>query len=195
VGEYHLAEKLSAWAPGSKIVQIDGLTDGAARTVLAASHFINNDEPLMIANSDQWIDIDIEHYLDLQDKRGLDGLIMTMTADDPKWSYVQVERNGLASKVVEKKVISNEATVGIYNFARGSDFVSAASEMIAVDDRSNGEFYVAPVYNYMIEDGAAIGIENIGTEGSGMYGLGIPEDLEAFYRLPVCERAIARIAA
>jgi dTDP-glucose pyrophosphorylase len=177
---YKLREKLLKWAPNSMLVEIDGLTDGAASTVLKAKLLINNNNPLMIANSDQFVDININQYLDIVAEDVLDGLIMTMTADSPKWSYVGFDNSNNVNRVVEKKVISNEATVGIYNFAQGSDFVKAAETMIINNERVNGEFYVAPVYNVLIGNGNKIGIYNIGSVGSGMHGLGTPDDLESF---------------
>lgn len=194
IDAYGLNEKLSAWAPGCSIIGINGLTDGAACTVLAASDQINTDEPLMIANSDQYIDVDINVYLDDIESRGLHGLIMTMKANDPKWSFVALDAESLVTRVVEKEVISDEATVGIYNFCKGSDFVAGAESMIARNERVNGEFYVAPVYNQLINDGQAIGIYNIGEEANGMYGLGIPADLSLFLSLPVHAKATAVVA-
>jgi dTDP-glucose pyrophosphorylase len=185
VRAYELERRLGEWAPGSAIVQLDGVTEGAACSVLAAEAFLD-DTPLMIANSDQYLDVSIDAYLD--GMAGLDGLIMTMTADDPKWSFVAVDSAGHATEVAEKIPISREATVGVYNFARGRDFAAAAREMIARDLRVNGEFYVAPVYNMLIEKGAKIGIHNIGAEADGMYGLGVPSDLALFLTLPVSER-------
>jgi hypothetical protein len=120
----------------------------------------------------------------------LDGLIMTMWADDPKWSFVRIDEQGHVTEVVEKKVISNEATVGIYNFRRGADFVAAAEKMIEKGARVNGEFYVAPVYNELISRGEAIGYFNIGKVGDGMYGLGVPEDLNLFISSPVSAKTI-----
>lgn len=189
VEAYGLSEKLTAWAPGSIVIGIDGLTDGAACTVLKAREYIDNDQPLMIANSDQWCDVSIDEYLAAMD--GMDGLIMTMKANDPKWSYAGIDPQGYVSNVVEKQVISDEATVGIYNYRRGRDFVKAADAMIAADERVNGEFYVAPVYNTMIRQGARIAVCNIGSEANGMYGLGIPADLDLFKSLPVCAKALA----
>jgi len=55
---------------------------------------------------------------------------MTMRADDPKWSFVDVDENGRVSRVVEKEVISDRATVGVYYFRRGRDFVFSAKQMI-----------------------------------------------------------------
>ena len=86
-------------------------------------------------------------------------------------------------------MISNEATVGIYNFRRGRDFVRAADRMIAKNLRVNNEFYVAPVYNELIARGARIAIHNVGRDGAGMYGLGIPADLERFLTSPMSRRA------
>jgi len=194
VNAYGLVEKLESWAPNCAIVQIDGITEGAACTVLAAKDLINNDAPLMIANSDQYVDIQIDDYLDVMASRNLDGLIMTMTANDPKWSFVGMDDSGLVTTVVEKQVISNEATVGIYNFAHGADFVAAAEDMIAKNLRVNNEFYVAPTYNQLIEADQKIGVYNIGEEAAGMYGLGIPADLELFLSLPVCKKATGGMA-
>ena len=143
----------------------------------------------MIANSDQFVDADINKYLAaLEDN---DGLIMTMTADDPKWSFIAFDEDGYINLVREKEVISNEATVGIYNFRRGSDFVKYAKNMIEKNIRVNNEFYVAPVYNEMIEAGKKLVYYNIGSEDNGMYGLGIPEDLEKFLSNPISNRVFS----
>lgn len=178
-------------APGCQVVPVPSVTEGAACTVLLARAFIDTDDPLMLANSDQWVDVDINGYLAAMDAASADGLIMTMTANDPKWSFVGLDRRGFVTRVVEKEAISDEATVGIYNFRRGSDFVRAADEMIAKNLRVNNEFYVAPVYNELIRDGARIAIHNVGREGAGMYGLGIPRDLDVFLADPVSLKAVA----
>lgn len=188
VKAYDLEARLMQWAPGCSIIQLDGVTEGAACTVLTAESLINNDSPLMIANSDQYIDADINLYLEQIHTHQLDGLIMTMSADDPKWSFVGLDENRMVTRAVEKEVISNEATVGIYNFTRGKDFVQAAKSMIAQNQRVNGEFYVAPVYNACIEQGAQVGIWNIGSEAKGMYGLGTPADLDLFLSLPISQK-------
>ena len=189
---YGLAGRLAAWAPGCAVLTTDGVTEGAACTVLLAAALIDNDTPLMIAISDQWVDVVIDHYLAEFETRALDGLIMTMRADDPKWSFVKLDDDGLAREVVEKQVVSNEATVGIYNYRSGHDFCVAARAMIAGGARVNNEFYVAPAYNDMIATGARVGVYNVGAVGAGMHGLGTPEDLAAFTRAPDSLRLSAR---
>lgn len=182
---YGLIDKFCQWSPGSIIVGIDGLTEGAACTVLMARNYINSDDPLMIANSDQYVDINIDNYLDSMTSKNFSGLIMTMKATDPKWSFVGLNDDQMVVRVAEKEVISTEATVGIYNFSRGSYFVEAAEQMIQKNLRVNNEFYVAPVYNELISNGCRVGIFNIGKEADGMYGLGTPSDLDLFMSLPV----------
>jgi dTDP-glucose pyrophosphorylase len=193
--EYGLSERLQRWAPGCQVVLIDRVTEGAACTVLTARHLLDGDHPLMIANSDQWIDADIDAYLAAFDAAGVDGYIMTMTATHPKWSFIRFDGAGHPIGVAEKQPVSDVATVGIYNFARGRDFVAAAEAMIAADDRVNGEFYVAPCYDHLVAGGGSFGYWSIGAEADGMYGLGTPDDLDLFLSLPVLADALAKAAA
>ncbi len=180
-----IATTLRALCPGCEIVTVNSVTEGAACTVLLARQFINNHQPLMIANSDQYVELGVDDYLHKLDVSQADGLIMTFWSDHPKWSYCRLRPDGTVSEVVEKQVVSNDATVGIYNFARGRDFVAAADAMIARNLRVNGEFYVAPAYNLLIEKGARIIVAATGCESAGMHGLGTPEDLQCFIRTPV----------
>jgi NDP-sugar pyrophosphorylase family protein len=175
-----VGEKLRELCPGCDIISVDQVTEGAACTVLLARDLINSESPLMIANSDQIVDLGVDEYLAAGDDMDADGLIMTFWADHPKWSYCRIGENGCVTEVVEKQVVSNDATVGIYNFRRGSDFVAAAEQMIADDLRVNGEFYVAPIYNQLIGESKKIVVKATGREGAGMYGMGIPADLELF---------------
>jgi len=177
---YGLGNLLSHIAPGCDIVPVSKVTEGAACTVLLTKDLINNENSLMIANCDQYIDARIDDYLAAFDFQDMDGWIMTMTANDPKWSYILLDEQGKITKVVEKEVVSNEATVGIYNYKKGQMFVAAAEAMISNNLCVNGEFYVAPAYDQMINGGARVGFYNIGTVEKGMHGLGTPADLEIF---------------
>ena len=175
--KYQLEKYLRQIAPNCVVVTVDHITEGAACTVLLAEGYINSNDSLMIANSDQYIDTDINHYL--RQMNNYDGLIMTMPANDPKWSFIKVDEKNLVSMVREKEVISNEATVGVYNYKHGKDFVKYAHLMIEKNIRVNNEFYVAPVYNEMIDAGMKITYFDVGEK---MYGLGTPEDLSEFLK-------------
>ncbi|MER3382677.1 glycosyltransferase family 2 protein [Pectobacterium aroidearum] len=188
IDQYDLVPKLKSYAKNVEIIGIDGITEGQVCTALVAKKFFNNSEPLMNANSDQYIDFDINEYLEAMQSRNLDGMIMTMKSQDEKWSYAKTNENGLVTKTAEKEVISSDATVGIFNFRKGSDLVRSAEQMIADNIRVNNEFYTCPAYNYLIKEGKKIGIYQIGEEYNGMYGLGIPKDLNLFLKNPISEK-------
>jgi len=161
-------------------IPIDKLTEGTACTVLYARKYINNDEPLLIANSDQIVDMSIADFIDDCSNRKLDGSILTFIDEykDPKWSFAKLDENNFVTEVKEKVVISEFATVGIYLYSKGKEFVDASIDMIIENDRVNNEFYTCPTYNYAIKDGSRIGIYNI--EFERMHGIGTPEDLNLY---------------
>ena len=163
-------------------IPIDKLTEGTACTVLYARKYINNDEPLLIANSDQIVDINIADFIDDCFKRKLDGSILTFIDKykDPKWSFAKIDENDLVAEVKEKVVISEYATVGIYLFSKGKYFVDAAIDMIINNDRVNNEFYTCPTYNYAIKEDLKMGIYNMDFEQ--MHGIGTPKDLDSYLK-------------
>ena len=181
--QYALRQMLPLIAPDCRIVPIQGKTEGAACTVMLASDHFNNDDELVIANGDQFIEADINEFIADARKKKLDGSILTFDSTHPKWSYARVGEGGYVTEVAEKKPISTHATVGIYYYRRGKDFFQAASAMIDKDVRVNGEFYVCPVYNQMIDGNKKVGIFEISAEK--MHGLGTPEDLAEFKSSPV----------
>ena len=174
--QYNLKQLLGVISPKCRIVEVNSLTEGAACTTLLAKEFINNDEPLLIANSDQFVEWDSNEFMYSMQGDKIDGGILTFNNTHPKWSYVRQDDNGFIAEVREKEVISNEATVGIYYWSKGSDYVKYAEQMIAKNIRVNNEFYVAPVYNEAIADGKQFKIFHV----DKMWGLGTPEDLTYF---------------
>jgi NDP-sugar pyrophosphorylase family protein len=167
-------------ARGHIIHEVEKLTEGTACTILLARQAFDDDKPLLIANSDQFVDFSVEAFVRDCIDRNLDGSILVFrdTNRDPKWSFARIDEHGLVLEVAEKKPISDLATVGIYLFRRGSDFVRGAIDMIARNDRVNNEFYTCPVYNYLIARGLRIGVYEV--PAAAMHGLGTPEDLVAF---------------
>jgi beta-phosphoglucomutase-like phosphatase (HAD superfamily) len=167
---------LRSIAPGCFILVVDKVTEGAACTVLLAKDLINDDTPLLIANSDQFIEFDAGQFVQSFLNSGADGKISTFDGDkNPKWSYAAV-KDGYVTEVREKDPFSDHATTGVYMWRRGSDFVRFAEQMIGKNIRVNNEFYTVPVYNEAIADGLKITIDTC----KQMWGLGVPEDLEYF---------------
>jgi beta-phosphoglucomutase-like phosphatase (HAD superfamily)/dTDP-glucose pyrophosphorylase len=174
--KYNLKYLLNLLAPDCKIVQVEGVTEGAACTTLLAKEFIDSDSPLLIANSDQFMEWDSNSCMYAFSADLIDGGILTFEASHPKWSYAALDENGFVKEVAEKKVISNNATVGVYYWKRGSEYVKYANQMIEKNIRTNNEFYVCPVYNEAILDGKKIRVKEI----KNMWGIGTPEDLNYF---------------
>lgn len=162
------------------LIEIDYVTQGAADTVQIALERLNLHEPVIVANSDQYIDASLDSFYDKLSDNEFDGVILTMGDSHPKWSYVELDDAGLASHVREKQVISPYATVGIYGFRNAGLMSYAFGRMRDAGDTHNGEFYVAPSYNYLIESGHRIAIDHLGEITEIMHGLGTPTDYELF---------------
>lgn len=171
--KYNLEYLLNIMTPDCNIVQVDGITDGAARTCLYASDFINNDNPLLIANSDQVLEWNSREFLYELYTKNADGGIATFKSSHPKWSYAKTNDDNIVLEVAEKKVISDNATVGVYYWKHGKDFVKYANQMIEKNIKTNNEFYVCPVFNEAIQDNKIIYSIPI----KKMWGMGTPEDL------------------
>ena len=176
--KYNLDTLLNLIAPECKIVEVDGLTEGAACTALLAKEFINNDAPLFFANSDQFVEWDSTEFMYKMNETDADGGIVSFKATHPKWSFAKVNREGLVTEVAEKNPISDIATVGYYYWKHGSDFVKYAERMVKENIRVNNEFYVCPVFNQAIEESKKIRTFNI----EKMWGLGTPEDLNYYLK-------------
>lgn len=174
--QYNLWYLLNAITPNCNIVQVNGVTEGAAVTALLAKDFIDNDSPLIIANSDQIVEWSSRNFLYDLITKNADGGIATFKSTHPKWSYAKLDELGRVVEVAEKKPISNLATVGIYYWKHGSDFVKYAKQMIDKDIRTNNEFYICPVFNEAIQDKLKVLTYDV----KNMWGIGTPEDLNYY---------------
>ena len=174
--KYNLDTLLNLITPNCKIVEVAGITEGAACTALLSKEFINNDSPLFFANSDQFVEWDSNEFMYKMNETDADGGIVTFKATHPKWSFVKIDETGYVTEVAEKNPISDNATVGFYYWKHGSDFVKYAEQMIEKNIRVNNEFYVCPVFNQAVEDNKKIRVYEV----QNMWGLGTPEDLN-FY--------------
>lgn len=175
---YHLESLLKIIAPGCKIVITDGITEGACCSTLLAEKWIDNDAPLLIANSDQYVEWESGAFFHAMNAPHVDGGILTFESTHPQWSYIRVDEHSNVAELREKEVISNQATVGIYYWNHGKDYVRLAKQMIQKNIRVNNEFYVAPVYN----EGIAEGMKFKSYAIDKMWSLGTPEDLQYFLR-------------
>lgn len=174
--KYNLDALLNLIEKNCTIIEVDGLTEGAACSTLLAKNYINNENPLLIANADQFIEWNSNEFFYKMQEQDVDAGILTFSSTHPKWSYAKVDEQGYVVEVAEKKPISDMATVGIYYWKHGKDYVKYAESMIQQNIRINNEFYVCPVFNEAIKDNKKITTFNV----EKMWGIGTPEDLEYF---------------
>jgi HAD superfamily hydrolase (TIGR01509 family) len=174
--KYNLDTLLNLITPNCKIVETECVTEGAACTALLAKEYIDGDNPLFFANSDQFVEWDSNEFMYKMNETDVDGGIVSFRATHPKWSFAKVDDDGFVTEVAEKNPISDIATVGYYYWKHGSDFVKYAEQMIDRNIRVNNEFYVCPVFNQAIEDGKKIRTFDV----PKMWGLGTPEDLNYY---------------
>lgn len=174
--DFNLKTILNLLVPNCTIIEVDGLTDGAARTSLLAKEFINNNDHLLIANSDQYVEFDSCDFMSNMLTSKIDGGIVTFKdlEKNPKWSFTKTNEQGFVTEVAEKNPISDEATIGIYYFNKGSDYVKYAEQMIDKNIRVNGEFYTCPIFNEFIQNDKIIKTYQV--DKSKCHGLGVPED-------------------
>ena len=173
--KYNLDTVLNLITPNCSIFEVNDVTEGAACTTLLAKEKINNNQPLLIANSDQFVEWNSHDFFYQMESQDIDGGMLVFNSTHPKWSYVKVENN-IVTEVAEKNPISDIATVGIYYWKQGSDYVKYAEQMISKNIRYNNEFYVCPVFNQALEENKVFKTFKV----DQMHGLGTPEDLINF---------------
>lgn len=168
--EYHVA-----------FISVEKLTQGASCTALAAHEIINNNLPVIFADSDNIFDNQaFQNFVNDCLERKLDGSLLTFNTDKDCFSFAETDANGFVVKTREKEVISHHAICGVYMFTRGSDFVKNTIEMMIYGDRAKNEYYMSNVYNYTVKNGSKIGVFDI--EKRDWNCVGTPEQLEEYLR-------------
>jgi NDP-sugar pyrophosphorylase family protein len=160
-----------------RLIITDGLTDGAVNTAILAVPHIKKFDELIIANSDQWVAWDLNRFLKTMHTENADGAmpIFIDEKQENKWSFVAMDDTRRITEVRAKDAFTKFAVVGIYYFKQKDYFEYYANKMILANKRVNGEFYVCPVYNELIQDNKRVFAYKV----DKMVGLGTPNDFEA----------------
>lgn len=144
--------------PDVKVVTVGEHTQGAACTALLGIDFFEEKtEELLIINADELLDINFQDVVSSMRASTWDAGVLIFPSVHPRYSYVQISANGTVIRAAEKQVISSHATAGFYWFRNQDFFVSAAKEMIANEDHTNGIYYVCPTLNYLLLSNKEVG--------------------------------------
>lgn len=162
------------------LTEITEVTSGPATTVAIGLEALDRDLPVIVANSDQFLSLEIDKWLDDIESRDLDGSILVMRDTDPKWSFAKIDSEGFVEEVREKEVISDLATCGVYYFRSPYDLGRAITLQVEENGTVNNEYYIAPIYNYFVQQGKLVGVFDLGLVSQVMFGLGTPGDYEGF---------------
>ena len=173
-----LTDHLKSLADDVNIVTLEGVTEGAACSLLYAKDLIDNDRPLVSINSDQVLHWDSVKFLQACEAEPDVSWVMTYPHDNIKHSFVKVNEQGYIVEAAEKVAISDVASVGLYHWSKGSLFVEGAETMIANNERHNGEFYLAPIYNYTALNNR---VKPYHVEAKNFTPVGTPEDLAVYH--------------
>lgn len=160
-----------------QIITIDYVPQGPAESALVGVEKTNIQEQLIITNCDQIIeDWNFDIFSKFCEINEADGVLGTFHSSSPKNSYVKLSDTNEVIDVKEKEVISNIATNGFHWWKRGLYFVESVNQMKRNNDTVNGEYYVAPSYNYMIQRGMKV----MPFAFNMHYPIGTPKDYEAY---------------
>lgn len=157
-----------------EVIGLDHLTDGQLCTVLEAGPLLDVDEPVLVYNADTFARSGLGDLLTTPTLP--DGILTVFEAEGDHWSFARVDDAGRVIETAEKRRISPWATTGLYWFRDGRTLIREGTAMVRDDDRSGGEFYVAPLYNRLIARGADVRID-VATE---IWPLGTPAELDHF---------------
>lgn len=145
-----------------KIVLLEQPTSGQAETIYLGLNkaFIKAEEPILVFN----IDTFRPGFTFPENLREWDGYLEVFFGDGANWSYAKTD-SSYSTKVIktaEKIQISNYCSTGLYYFKSAHLFNAAFQKDILISINETGkEFYVAPLYNILIEEGGNIHINLI----------------------------------
>lgn len=159
-----------------KIVKIPEVTAGQACTVELAKRHYGKGEPIVIHNTDTYFKSATLEKNISELGNSVDGVIGVFKSDNPSYSYVELTKDNVVVRVVEKEVVSNFATSGLYAFAKARYFLDALQEAVDEHETVKGEYYVGPLYNRLIRNNLKIKIDVC----SDVYDFGKPENVERF---------------
>jgi len=174
--DYQLNEKIATvWHNKFQLILLKSVTEGQLCTVMAAKDYLNTNEDLLILSSDTFVESNIGEEI-LKTKKNVDGIISVFNLSGDQWSFAKVDNFGNVIEVAEKSRISDYASTGLYYFTKASEFLQISKEIINANVKTKGEFYIMPVYNYLIGKNKKVRI----SIANQMWDMGTPESKSLF---------------
>lgn len=181
--KYHLDNVLNLLTNHAcKIIKIDSETKGAACSAMMAIEYINNDNPLIIANADQLFDDNLEDLV--SSFYEYDGGVISFDSIHPRWSYARLDEENHIVETAEKRPLSKHAIAGFFYFKEGKDFIISAMNMIKKDASLNGLYYISPTLNEMVLQNKKLVVKKI--DNDKYHTFYTPQKIQEYERLKQC---------
>ncbi|VEH39697.1 Uncharacterised protein [Fusobacterium varium] len=88
-----------------------------------------------------------------------DGYIPVFKAEGEKWSFIKLNNNFEVIDIVEKKRISNLASIGFYYFKSWKDYKEIYLKSKEKIKEEFKEIYIAPMYRYLLNENKKLDIK------------------------------------
>lgn len=179
---FGISKRIREWyghVPRLEFMFLPSATGGQAETVLRARDAIDPAMPLLIFNIDTMF-----HSETLAAALRLisnDGVLGSFLSREPRFSFAALDDRGFVSRVTEKEPISDHALTGLYFFRETPLFFDLADACVRRDERTKGEFYVAPLYNELLARGKRVVVDPCDSHAI----LGTPAELAEFMEAPL----------
>jgi len=161
IDRFHLDRIVSLLVDDPVIVRVPNGTRGSACTALFAAATLDRNAELLIMSANELLNMDMATVISNFRERGLDGGTLVFKSIHPRYSYVKLDENGFVTEATQQTPISKHATAGVFWFKSTGEFIESVKNTIRKDQHTNGNFYIAPVFNELILKQKKVGVEPI----------------------------------
>lgn len=181
IEKYGIDNGIKSFLPEANVFSVIKTTRGAVETCLIAESVIEDEDAVIVMDCDlefrskKFLEI-IKSTLSQTAENANGGALVSFESQEPKYSYAQLDENGLVCRTAEKEVISNHALCGAYFFSTGKRFKEIAHQLLNEPEFKKPEYYVSLLYNYMLNNGEKVQLAPM----EEYYSYGTPEELKRF---------------
>jgi hypothetical protein len=140
---------LSKWFPLCRVCFVSHYTNGAAFSALAACSLVDSETaPIVVDLADIFFDCSLNHSKISSLLLNAVAIGLTFNSNDQSYSYLAFDEDGEFIEAQEKRVISANASAGVYIFENIGCFINAFSQILQKPEyKHNNLHYVCPVFN------------------------------------------------
>ncbi len=181
IDEYKIDEQIRSYLPDANIFSVLKTTRGAVETCLMAECAIEDGDAVIVMDCDlefrsqSFMQI-IRDMLNQDETEAHGGALVSFDSCDSRYSYAELNDDGVVIRTAEKEVISNNALCGAYFFSSGKKFKHIAHRLLDEPKFKKPEYYVSLLFNYLLSDGEIVRLAKM----EEYHSYGTPEELQKY---------------